>query len=389
MHRHRHAADVPAIADREQREQPDQRVLGRVHRAEHLVRLDSRRDELGIGQRVPARPRRQRAGREVERNDLDRRVGRRPLALEREDGVRHVDRAEVRPAGSARHPLVLARDRDVGVFAGLGVLVGVVGRFEPREVVVEIEPLDPPLPALVQVQRAGMRDVEHPAGVDRPDEALLAVVVPPTSRNSTDEPVRSPTRGRAARAPPSTCDRPRGLSCSSSTSSRTASSRPGPNHASSLGSSGSSCAAHATCGRSTNGFDGFTTAASGVRPKSSVGCAGVPLVELVVAGDEHRRGPAPRPSGAAGLLAHRRERAGEAVEHDRVEPADVDAELERVGRRDAEQAAVAEPAFELAALLGEVAGAVRGDPAGHVGIVRPGAGAAPARRRAPRRAGCA
>ena len=114
---------------------------------------------------------------------------------------------------------------------------------------------------------------------------------------------------------------------------------------------------------------------------------GVPLVELVVAGDEHRRGP---PSGASrppGLLAHRRERAREAVEHHRVEAADVDAELQRVRCRDAEQAAVAEPALELAPLLGQVAGAVRGDavrPAGDrrrqaaPGLGRDELGAAPA-----------
>ena len=34
VQRHRHAADVPAVADREQREQPDERVLGRVDRAD-------------------------------------------------------------------------------------------------------------------------------------------------------------------------------------------------------------------------------------------------------------------------------------------------------------------------------------------------------------------
>ena len=65
----------------------------------------------------------------------------------------------------------------------------------------------------------------------------------------------------------------------------------------------------------------------------------VPLVELVVAGDEHRRGPPVGATGAPGLLPHRRERAGEPVEHDRVEAADVDAELERVRGRDAEHAA--------------------------------------------------
>ena len=59
--------------------------------------------------------------------------------------------------------------------------------------------------------------------------------------------------------------------------------------------------------------------------------AGVPLVELVVTGDEHRGGAATGAPGAPDLLAHRRERAGEAVEHDGVERTDVDAELQRTG----------------------------------------------------------
>ena len=45
VHRHRHAADVPAVADREQRQQADQRVLGRVHRADHLRRLHAGREQ--------------------------------------------------------------------------------------------------------------------------------------------------------------------------------------------------------------------------------------------------------------------------------------------------------------------------------------------------------
>ena len=54
VQRHRDAADVPPVADREERQQPDQRVLGRVHRTEHLVRLDPGADQLEVRDRVPA-----------------------------------------------------------------------------------------------------------------------------------------------------------------------------------------------------------------------------------------------------------------------------------------------------------------------------------------------
>ncbi len=92
------------------------------------------------------------------------------------------------------------------------------------------------------------------------------------SSNSADDPVRRPTRKDGGSRPAQYIRPSRGFSWSSRTRSRTASSRPGPNHSSSLWSSGSSCAAQATWGTSTNGLSGLTTAASGVRRKSSSGC---------------------------------------------------------------------------------------------------------------------
>ena len=53
------------------------------------------------------------------------------------------------------------------------------------------------------------------------------------------------------------------------------------------------------------------------------------MVELVVAGDQHRPGAAVRPSGPSDLLAHRRQRSREAVQHHGVERPDVDAEFDR------------------------------------------------------------
>ena len=98
-----------------------------------------------------------------------------------------------------------------------------------------------------------------------------------------------------------------------------------------------------------------------VRPSEKrVGVGHEVLVERVVAGDQDRERSAARPSGAAGLLERARDGAGVAGEDARVEPADVDPELERRGRRDPEQIAVDERPLELPPFLGEVAGAVRG-----------------------------
>ena len=84
------------------------------------------------------------------------------------------------------------------------------------------------------------------------------------------------------------------------------------------------------------------------------------LVERVLARDEDGE-PAAAAAGAAPLLAEAGDGAGEGDEIGGVERTDVDAELQRVGRDDAEQLAVDELALELAALLRRVAGAVRGD----------------------------
>jgi len=120
----------------------------------------------------------------------------------------------------------------------------------------------------------------------------------------------------------------------------------------------------------------------------------VPLVELVVARDEHGRGAPLGTAGPAGLLPHRRERSREAVEHDRVEPADVDAELERVGGRHAEQAPAGQVELELAPFGREIAGPIRGDAGTEArlhalelrpSVLRDELGAAPAARERERR----
>ena len=93
-------------------------------------------------------------------------------------------------------------------------------------------------------------------------------------------------------------------------------------------------------------------------PEQLVGLAHEELVEAVLARDQHREAAAAA-AGASPLLAQRRDRAREADRDHAVEQADVDAELERIRRRDAEQLAVLQPTLDLAPLLRGVAGPVR------------------------------
>ena len=77
----------------------------------------------------------------------------------------------------------------------------------------------------------------------------------------------------------------------------------------------------------------------GRRAEEVVGMRDHELVERRAGRHEDRRRPAAAPPGAAGLLPERGDRARIAGEHGDVEVADVDAELERVGRDDAEHLA--------------------------------------------------
>ena len=104
-----------------------------------------------------------------------------------------------------------------------------------------------------------------------------------------------------------------------------------------------------------------------------VGVAAEELVERVVAGDVDRQagGAAAR---AAPHLAQARDRAGEGDADRGVEVADVDPQLERVGRDDREQVALGQAPLDLAPLRGRVAGAVGRDPLREVaaaGVLEP------------------
>ena len=78
--------------------------------------------------------------------------------------------------------------------------------------------------------------------------------------------------------------------------------------------------------------------------------------------------------GPPGLLPQRRAGAGPAADQHRVQPDQVDAEFERVRGGEAEQVAVQQRPFQLAAFLAQVAGPVGGHPVaqpGHRLVERP------------------
>ena len=91
------------------------------------------------------------------------------------------------------------------------------------------------------------------------------------------------------------------------------------------------------------------------------------LVERRAGRHHDRRRSAGPAAGPAGALPRGRDRAGIARQHRHVERADVDAELEGVGRHDAAHGAVAQPLLDLAPPVRQVAAAVAAD---HVRLAR-------------------
>ena len=105
-------------------------------------------------------------------------------------------------------------------------------------------------------------------------------------------------------------------------------------------------------------LSGLISARSGDASKKYDGIADDELIERRAAGHEHRgRAPAAA-AGAPGSLPGRRDRARVTGHHADVERTDVDAELERVRRDDGAHAALAQPLFDLAAALRQIAAAV-------------------------------
>ena len=103
-----------------------------------------------------------------------------------------------------RHRPLRRDDRDVGLLARLGVLVGVVGGLEHRDLVLGVEVAHPVLTALVQVDRTGVGDVEHARRVDRAHESSVGVDQLELERRPGAQP---DPRARVARGRPSTSGR--------------------------------------------------------------------------------------------------------------------------------------------------------------------------------------
>ena len=84
-----------------------------------------------------------------------------------------------------------------------------------------------------------------------------------------------------------------------------------------------------------------------------------PLIELVISCNQHGEGLLRLAACTPGLLPHRGNRSGEAVENARVEATNVDAKFKRSGRDNAAERSIEEFFFNLPTFRREIAASVR------------------------------
>ncbi len=106
------------------------------------------------------------------------------------------------------------------------------------------------------------------------------------------------------------------------------------------------------------GLAGSMTTRSTGLSSSAAGIVDQIRVQRIVAGDQHDQRTLAAPARAAGLLPEGRNRPGKTGEHHRVQPGNVDTQLQRVGGGQAAQSALGQGTLQRVAVLGEIAGPV-------------------------------
>ena len=183
----RHAADVPPVTDRVERQDPDGGVLDRVQRAGDGGALDACGTEQPRPDDPPEPSGDEPGGRKLQCLGGQELAGEGVLALVPDDLRRHLERAEaqVEPAHSSFG--VGGQHADGRFGAGLGVLVA-RRRDHDCGAIVEVELHDAIRHAAMEVDRSRVHHLERPSLVDGADKGAVGQ----DDRNSIDEPLRRP-----------------------------------------------------------------------------------------------------------------------------------------------------------------------------------------------------
>ncbi len=359
-----HAADVPPVADGEQRQHPDRGVLGGVQGAGGQGHRHVGLGQQVVGERVPEGPGDEERRGQVELLAGQDLAGEAIATLVAGDLAAHLDVAEVQGGAPQGPALVGGEDAHLGLGLGQRV-VAAVGRGDPGHGVVEVEVVDLERPALVEVGRprvdeargAALVDGAHQVAGGQGDAHLAGRAAPQADAVAREAPGRPDRPGLGAGAVAARTDLEAVVHHQRAHAFGEDVGRPvglvGPAEGQLVGGAGEVGAEHERVG----GVDDRRLGRAG---EHLVGMGHEPLVELVLARHEHGErllGLAPRPPR---LLPEGRDGAGEAVEHAGVEPADVDPQLEGRGGHHALEAAREELVLDGPALDGEVAAPVGG-----------------------------
>ena len=361
--RDRHTAHIPSIADREQRQQADGGVFGRVERARNRVVADPGVVEHVVADDIPKGARGQHRGRQVESIVGDDTPAARVAPLIAGDPRRHFNRAQMQERSTDHAPTLVAKHPDRRLPPGLRVLVCVIG-FDDRASIVEVEFVHSIRASLMQIDRAWMHQAIRAALIDSADECVvveddaeLAARAGAQADLGGGHSLAGPHRGRFGFV----------ASANSAAQSQLVVLHELAHAVFEIVRPVARVVIRERLFERGAGYVGIEDERIrridhrrlGRPAEELAGVRHEPLVELIFARNEH--GDA-RPQGAPGpsrLLPHRRDGPGKPGQHTGIDTADVHPQFERRGGHDADRLTACEFVFDLAPFCREIPRPIR------------------------------
>ncbi len=351
----RHAADVPAVAGREEGQHADRGVLGGVQGSAEDLRVDPGSVQLVLGDRPPHGAGAQRPRREVELRLTQDLAGDEAPAQEGDHLVGDLDGAVAQAPVAPGDLDVGLQDRDRRRVAGDRRVCG-CGLLDQRDGVLQIQGADEIRAALVEVHGALVDRRVGGAGVHRAQQparpGLDDLDRPPALPADVGQ-VGGPLPTRPVPGPRPAAQQPGRLQLGKQLLAGGAEQRQVVVGQGQFGRRRAQVGGEyvRVVGVEDRGLHGLVEQGLGVVDEEGV--------QRIVAGHQHREGSLPGPPRPARLLPQRRPGARVAGDHHGVQAGDVEAEFQGVRRREAEEFTGVQGTFQGATFLGEVAAAVR------------------------------
>ncbi|RSS41670.1 hypothetical protein EF902_22415 [Streptomyces sp. WAC05858] len=358
MQRDGHPADVPAVTGGEERQDADRGVLGGVQGAAEGLGVHPGLLELVVGDRPPHGPGAQGARRKVELGLAEDLTGDQLAAQKGDHLVGDLDRAEAQPRVPPGDLGGGLQDGDRRGVAGRG-RVGRSGLFHQGDRVVEVELPDEIAPALMEVDGALVDGGVGRRGVHGAQE--------PSGRRLHD-------LDRAAARPADVGEVGGALTAGPVPGGRPASQQLALLQLRHQFLGGGAEELQVRLGERKLGRGRAQVRREDVRvvrvqdgglhrlPEEGVRMVDEIRVQRVVPGDQDRQGPFAGAPGPPGLLPQGGAGAGVARHDHRVQPGDVHPQLQGGGGGEPQQLTGVKGLLQGAALLGEIAAAIGGDP---------------------------